>query len=522
MNGHFDEALAQLPQYLGWHMVITVLSLALGLAISLPLGLLVAKRKTLRWPVLAFASLVQTIPSIALLALMVAVLTGLNALLIAITRLDEAPIRAIGFVPTITAMTLYSMLPILRNTVTGILGVDADLIEAADGLGMHPVQRLFRVELPLAAPVILAGVRTATVWTVGIATLATPVGQTCLGNYIFEGLQTRTWSTVLFGCVVAALLAIVLDQLLGLLESGVARRSRVRIVAAAVLLLLVIAGGTAPMAVQLEKQRRAALARVEIGAKTFNESYVLAQMIGDLLAGDFDVQQRRGLGSMVAFDALRNNDLDCYVDYSGTVWATVMKRDTVPDARTVLHDMTEWLEANHRIRCLGGLGFENAYALAVRRELAERFGLKTIEDLAAASAKLSIASDPEFFGRAEWRSLKATYGLKFREQISMQSTLMYQAVVAGEVDVITAYTSDGRIAAFDLLVLEDNRAVFPPYEAVLLLSPRAAQRPRLVARLDPLIGAIDVVSMRQANLMVDVENRTVGAAARWLTEQIVK
>src|SRR6185312_10755730 len=169
--------------------------LLLGVAISLPLAVAASRSAAVRWPSLLVASLVQTIPSLALLAL---------------------------FYPSLAALTLYSMLPILRNGVAGITGVDPAAVEAARGMGMTDRQRLLQVELPLAAPVIMAGVRTAAVWTIGAATLATPVGQTSLGNYIFSGLQTENWVYVLFGCAAAAALAVIADQLLGLIEGGLA------------------------------------------------------------------------------------------------------------------------------------------------------------------------------------------------------------------------------------------------------------------------------------------------------------
>ena len=232
MRQDLVEQLAVLPQYLGGHVLVTVVSLGLGVAISLPLGVVVANRRRLRWATLAFASVVQTVPGLALLALIVAVLIGFNQLWIGwfgLSGQDKSPIRAIGFLPTVIALTLYCILPILRNTVTGIVGVDANTTEAATGLGMTARQKLFRVELPLAAPVIIAGIRTATVWTVGMATLSTLVGQPSLGDYIIQGLQTTQWFLILFGCVLAAVLAIALDQLVGLLESGVIRRSRLRV-----------------------------------------------------------------------------------------------------------------------------------------------------------------------------------------------------------------------------------------------------------------------------------------------------
>ena len=204
------DQLRLLPEYLGHHLTLTLVALSSGIALCLPLAILVTRVKSLQWPVLTVASVAQTIPGLALLALMVPLL------------------GQIGFLPAFIALLLYSMLPILRNTVTGILGVAPDVLEAAEGLGMTSGQRLFRVELPLAAPVIIAGIRTATVWVVGSATLSTPVGATSLGNYIFSGLQTQNSAAVLVGCAAAAALAMVLDQLIRLGELAVAGRSRTK------------------------------------------------------------------------------------------------------------------------------------------------------------------------------------------------------------------------------------------------------------------------------------------------------
>src|SRR6201995_4635210 len=226
MSPRLAAAFALLPEYLGWHVLLSFSALVLGVAISLPLAVAASRSPRLRWPVLAGASLIQTIPSLALLALF-------YPLLLALSTLSKAAVghgfSALGFLPSLLALTLYSMLPILRNGAAGILGVDAAIKEAADGVGMTSRQRLFQVELPLAAPVIMAGVRTAAVWTIGAATLSTPVGQTSLGNYIFAGLQTENWVFVLFGCAASAGLALAADQLIGLVEDGVSpgrRRGR--------------------------------------------------------------------------------------------------------------------------------------------------------------------------------------------------------------------------------------------------------------------------------------------------------
>ncbi|MGB2976166.1 MAG: ABC transporter permease, partial [Phycisphaerae bacterium] len=226
-----QEAFRNLPEYLGQHVLITAVALGLGIAISLPLAMIVVRRARMRWGTLAGASVTQTVPSLALLAAFYLVLLWLGTVT---GPLFGFKLPALGFLPTVMGLTLYSVLPILRNTVTGILGVDPAVREAAVAAGMRPRQVLVRVELPLAMPVIVAGIRTATVWVVGIATLSTPIGQTSLGNYIFTGLQTKNWVSVLFGVVLAAALAIVLDQLIGLAESGAAQRSRRRVLAAGV------------------------------------------------------------------------------------------------------------------------------------------------------------------------------------------------------------------------------------------------------------------------------------------------
>ena len=227
------EAFDFLPNYLGQHVILSVSALVLGLGVSLPLALWGTRAPRLNWFLLTAASVIQTIPSLALLALFYPFLLALSHLT---ENLFGTGFSALGFLPSLLALALYSMLPILRNTVTGILGVDPAVKEAAQGVGMTARQSLYQVELPLALPVIMAGIRTAAVWVIGTATLATTVGQTSLGNYIFTGLQTQNWILVLFGCVAAASLALVVDQLLALVERALGKRQRARLVGAALAL----------------------------------------------------------------------------------------------------------------------------------------------------------------------------------------------------------------------------------------------------------------------------------------------
>jgi osmoprotectant transport system permease protein len=508
-------ALARLPEYLGNHVLLSLCALSLGIAISLPLGILAARNAKLRWPLLAIASLVQTIPGLALLALFYPLLLGLSNLT---AMAFNAPFSAFGFLPSLLALTLYSMLPVLRNTITGLNGIDPAVLEAAQGAGMTPAQSLRMVELPLAAPVIMAGIRTAAVWVIGTATLSTPVGQTSLGNYIFTGLQTQNWVFVLFGCVAAAILAIAVDQLLALIESGAASRKRARLFGGIAGLVLVVAAALVPGSAQ-----RVSGAYV-IGSKTFTEQFVLAALIEERLrAAGLPATRRDGLGSTVAFDALANNEIDVYVEYSGTLWATQMGRTDVRPREEVLRELQRWLAAKN-VMLLGALGFENSYALAMKRSRAEQLGIKTIADLAGHAPQLAIAADYEFLARPEWTAVRDAYGLGFRTQRQMQSTFMYEAVATGEADVISAFSSDGRIKQYDLIVLEDPKRSLPPYDAILLVAPKRAKDEKLLAALKPLLGAISVELIREASLLADrAENKqTPDGAARWLNQRIEK
>ena len=509
------EALARLPEYLGNHVLLSASALALGIAISLPLGILAARNSKLRWPLLTVASIVQTIPGLALLALFYPLLLGLSSLT---AMVFNAPFSAFGFLPSLLALTLYSMLPVLRNTITGLNGIDPAILEAAQGAGMTSAQSRRIVELPLAMPVIMAGIRTAAVWVIGTATLSTPVGQTSLGNYIFTGLQTQNWVFVLFGCVAAAVLALAVDQLLALMETGVKQRKRSRIVAGILGLFLITAAALAPgYAYRIS-------GGYVVGAKTFTEQFVLAALIEQRLREEgLQAVRRDGLGSTVAFDALLSNEIDVYVEYSGTLWATQMRRTDIRPREEVLRETKKWLEAQG-IQLLGSLGFENSYALAMKRSRASELNVKTIADLVRHAPQLSIAADYEFLARPEWKAIQNAYGLQFKTQRQMQSTFMYEAVSTGEADVISAFSSDGRIKQYDLVVLEDPKQSLPPYDAILLVSPKRAQDEKFIAALKPLLGAIDVDLIREASLLVDrpQNKQTPEGAARWLKTKIEK
>ena len=513
MNQNLREAFGHLPDYLSQHVLLSLAALGLGIAISLPLAILSSRRRRLGALVLGAAGVLQTVPGLALLALFYPLLLALSLF----TRNSFGfGFRALGFLPALLALTLYSMLPILRNTVAALAGIDPAVMMAARGVGMTRKQSLWLVEMPLAAPVIMAGIRTAAVWVIGTATLSTPIGQTSLGNYIFTGLQTENWILVLFGCVAAALLALVVDRLLALAETGLARRSRGRVLLAAIGLLAVIAASLLPAGARPQ-------GGIVVGAKNFGEQYILADLIGRRLeAIGRPVRERDDLGSSVVFHALAAGEVDVYVDYSGTIWTNQMHRSDNPGRQAVLARVGAWLKHKYGIVMLGPLGFENSYAFAMRGERAQSLHIASLADLAEHADRLKIGGDLEIFSRPEWRAVRRAYGLHFAVQRQYQPNFLYRAVTGGDVDVITAFSSDGRIAQYGLTLLSDPKGALPPYDAVLLVGPAHAHDAALLAALRPLVGAIDLATMQKANLMVDrdQDKQTVAQTARWLDRRL--
>ena len=362
----------------------------------------------------------------------------------------------------------------------------------------------------------MAGIRTAAVWTIGAATLSTSVGQTSLGNYIFSGLQTENWIFVLFGCAAAAGLAFVTDQLLGLVEMGITLRDVKRI-------YFGLAGVAVGTAFALTPLVVSASTTYLVGAKNFSEQLILADLISQRLErAGVTTRRTEDLGSAVAFRALASSDVDVYVDYAGTLWTNVMKRRDVQPREVILTDLSRWMAENFGVLVLGSLGFENAYVLAMRPERAEALRVNTIDDLARHAPRLTLGADLEFLTRPEWSTLKDAYGLNFGSERSFNPTFMYRAIQDGSVDVISAFSSDGRIAAQGLAVLGDPKHVNPSYDAVILISPKRSTDTILVRALTPLIGRISVEDMQEANLMVDrdVNKATPKEAASFLARTI--
>jgi osmoprotectant transport system permease protein len=268
--------------------------------------------------------------------------------------------------------------------------------------------------------------------------------------------------------------------------------------------------------------------RVVVASASFTEQYTLSHAISEKLdAAGYRTERRQGMGYGIQHVALQHNDVDCLVTYTGDVWSLLMKRHDFADSKTMLKEVARFLEEDFGVVCLGPLGFENAFSVAMTERKAAAWGVKSIADLARHTRErlgrpLKLGGDIGVFHQSEWRRLKERYQLKDHDvqTVAMDQSLMYAAVSEGEVDAVIAYSSDGRIPEYQLQLLSDPERVFPPYDAILLVSRAAAQRPGFVEALKPLVGSIKQEAMQEANRRVDVEKQSPRQVARWLLKSI--
>jgi osmoprotectant transport system permease protein len=493
----------------GEHLLLVAVSTLVAVAVGIPAGLLLTRRPRWKRPVLGVANVFQTVPSLALFGFLIPLpLVG-----------------GIGARSAVVALVLYALLPVIRNTVTGIEGVDRSVREAAVAMGMTGGQVLRQVELPLAAPVILAGVRVAAVISVGVATIAAAIGAGGLGTFIFRGLRQYDNNLILAGAVPAALLALAADAGLGLIETRFDVRGRVARgrmqgglfprVALAVVAAAVLAGGAFAL------WNRAGRADISVGSKDFTESIVLAEVFAQALeARGLKVERRYELGGNLAHDSLVAGRIDAYPEYTGTSLMAILKHPPSTEARAVYEQVKREYAARFDVEVGPPLGFEDTFAVLVRSADAGRLNLKTVSDAAVHAPRWRAGFGQDFMSRADgYEGFARAYGLRFAGRPrEMDLSLSYRALASGEVDVIAGNSTDGMIATLGLTQLEDDRHYFPPYEAVLLARRDTLERlPRAREVLQKLAGSISTEEMRRLNYEVDGKKRAAADVVReWL------
>lgn len=505
-----DFLIARLPEFwqrLQEHILLTSFSTLLAIAISVPLALAIFRYPRLRTPAMAAISMLQTIPSMALLVVLLALF------------------QKIGALPAITALTLYALLPITRNMLVGIETIDPNVMEAARGIGMTNRQQLLQVRIPIAMPVILSGIRTATNIGVGIATIAAFIGAGGLGQFINRGLFLSDERLILMGAIPAALLALTIDLLIGALGWSIrygatSRRHRhwrrpIRFGTIALLTAILSWGmGGSMLRMWAEHQQRV----ITIASKPFTEQYILGELMAQMIEGHTDLKVKRkfGLGgSIVLHGALLHDEIDLYPEYSGTALATILNVRNIPRAEA-WNRLKHIYHAQFGMRWMPPFGFSNTYAIAVRSEDAQHHNWHRISDLVPDAPELRAGFDFEFAERPDgYLGLADAYDLRFADIRDLDPNLMYEAIYKGEVDVISGYSTEGRLKKFGLVLLKDDRQFFPDYIAAPVLREKLLERhPQIAPILSRLGGTLTNATMRRLNYEADFNRRPPAEVAR--------
>ena len=484
---------AELWALLGQHIALVLVSTGAAVVAGVPIGIVAARRPRIGGPLAAAASVIQTVPSLALFGFLLPFIGG------------------IGARTALAALILYGLLPIIRTTAAGLRSIDPAILEAADAMGMTAVQRLTQVELPLALPAIVAGVRVSAVVGVGTVTIAAAIGAGGLGEYIYRGLSMVDATVILAGAIPVAALAMMIDGALLLAERALSHRGRRKWMSRAALAVVATA---CALGVALAAYPRAE--RIIVGSKNFTEQVILGELMAQAVEryAGLPVDRRLNLGGTFICDrAIRAGDIDLYVEYSGTALTAVFKQPVHVDPRVVLDEVRR-LYAETGRSTLAPLGFNNTFAILVRSEDARARGLTRLSQLAQYAPGWRAAFGYEFLERADgYQGLAATYGLRFRESPRvMDLTLIYRALADGQVDVVAGDATAGLVEALNLYMLEDDRQYFPPYDAVPVIhSATLLRHPEIGAAIARVSGRVTAEAMRRMNYAVDAQRQDPAA-----------
>ena len=494
----FQERFGDWLTALGQHLQLSLLTLLLAIFLAVPLSIYLSTRKRASNWVLQVAGIFQTIPSMALLGLFI-------------------PIMGIGTLPALTALVIYAIFPILQNTITGLQGIDPSLEEAGIAFGMTKWERLKKFEIPLAMPVIMSGIRTAAVMIIGTATLAALIGAGGLGSFILLGIDRNNASLILIGALSSAFLAIAFNLLLKWMEKA---KLRTIFAAFAVMVIGLGVSYTPSLLAKPEKEN------LVIAGKLGPEPEILANMYKILIEEktDMTVTVKPNFGKTTfLYEALKKGDIAIYPEFTGTVTESLLKPtpQVNHDPEAVYQAARDGIKKQDNLALLKPMAYQNTYAVAVPKKIAQEYGLKTISDLKKVEGHLKAGFTLEFNDREDGnKGLQKVYGLHLQVS-TMEPALRYQAIQSGDIQITDAYSTDAELARYDLVVLQDDKQLFPPYQGAPLMKAELLEKhPELEAVLNKLAGKITAEQMSQMNYQVGVEGKSANQVARdFLTQE---
>jgi osmoprotectant transport system permease protein len=503
------ERAPELAQRTAEHLMLASVSTLIATIAGITIAIICFEYRQLRNPITAAVGILQTVPSLAMLVFLMTV------------------IGKIGVLPALSALTLYALLPIVRNTIIGLESIPAPTIEAAQGIGMTRAQQIFLVRIPMAMPAIVAGIRTAAVVGVGIATLSAFIGAGGLGEFINRGLALSNTRLILLGAIPAAILAIVADGILAIAEWGLQpTKATDRLISASQRKLRRRFAASLPAIVCLaslifyfcEHPLVAQPNVIKIGTKHFTESLILGELMAQAIEGrtKLKVERRFDLGgSLVCHGALMRGDVDVYPEYTGTSLATILNMEGIQDPTLALTTVSRAYKERFALVWLPSFGFNNAWAVIVKEATANSHGWTKISDLKGSAEKLRMGLTSEFAERSDgYPGLKKIYGLNFGRITDLDTNIAYRALKENQLDATAGNSTDGRIDAYKLKILDDDKHFFPAYQAAPVAREEALKdHPELIAVFNSLSGTINNATMRQLNYKVDGEHRSPSEVA---------
>ena len=479
------------------HILISLLAISIASVLGVILGIIISEYRKFSGLILGTVNILYTIPSIALLGFFITI-TG------------------VGNTTALIALIIYALLPIIRSTYTGIITINPLIIEASEGMGSTKLQQLFKVKIPLALPVLMSGIRNMVTMTIALAGIASFVGAGGLGVAIYRGITTNNSAMTFLGSLLIAILALVFDFILGLIEKRLTnhKRAKYKINPKLIILGLFIVIFGIYFSLNSKKDKT-----INIATKPMTEGYILGQMLTELIEQDTDLKVNItngvGGGTSNIHPAIVKGEFDLYPEYTGTSWEAVLKKEGSYD-ESKFDELQKEYKEKYNLEYINLYGFNNTYGLAVNKDIAKKYNLKTYSDLAKVSNNLIFGAEYDFFEREDgYKELQKVYNMNFKKQIDMDIGLKYQAMKDKKIDVMVIFTTDGQLAISDVVVLEDDKKMYPSYRAgTVIRSEILSEYPELKPVLEKLNNILDDKTMADLNYQVESEGKKPEDVAR--------
>ena len=479
------------------HILISLLAISIASVLGIILGIIISEYRRFSGLILGTVNILYTIPSIALLGFFITI-TG------------------VGNTTALIALIIYALLPIIRSTYTGIININPLIIEASEGMGSTKLQQLFKIKLPLALPVLMSGIRNMVTMTIALAGIASFVGAGGLGVAIYRGITTNNSAMTFLGSLLIALLALIFDFILGIIEKRLTnhKRTKYKMNFKLIILGLFIIIFGAYFSLNSKKDKT-----INIATKPMTEGYILGQMLTELIEQDTDLKVNMttgvGGGTSNIHPAIVKGEFDLYPEYTGTSWEAVLKKEASYD-ESKFDELQKEYKEKYNLEYVNLYGFNNTYGLAVNKDIAEKYNLKTYSDLAKISNNLIFGAEYDFFEREDgYKELQKVYNMNFKKQIDMDIGLKYQAMKDKKIDVMVIFTTDGQLAISDVVVLEDDKKMYPSYRAGTVVRSKILSKYReLKPVLEKLNNILDDKTMADLNYQVESKGKKPEDVAR--------